>query len=203
MQTSQQSGDAPRILPAPGHWYAVYTKSNYEKKVASQFFHKGITTYLPVWKEVHSWTDRKKTVEVPVFRGYVFARFEDSGPSRLSVLQTPGVARIVGTSGDIEPIPDIEIAAIQQVLSSNVNCSPHPFLREGDWVQVINGPLQGVEGVFLRHKSPTRLLISVTLISQSVAAEIEACDVQVVQSAELQPAPQGLWNSPALRQPAL
>jgi len=203
MQTSQEPTSASQIALVPGHWYAVYTKSNYEKKVASQLQHKGITNYLPLWREVHSWTDRKKIVEVPLFRGYVFARFADSGRNRLTILQTPGVARIVGI-GDIEPIPDAEITAIQQLLTSRVQCAPHPFLCEGDWVRVTKGPLQGLEGLFLRQKSPTRLLISVSLISQSVAAEIEAGDVKVVSPEGPRPVPQTLWVGPQpdLRQPA-
>lgn len=207
MHASQNLRESPQIAPAPDNWYAVYTKSNYEKKVVSQFAQRGIASYLPVWKETHSWTDRQKIVEVPLFRGYVFARFVDSGRNRLSILQTPGVARIVGGCGDIEPIPEAEITAIQQLLTSELKCAAHPFLREGDWVRVTKGPLQGVEGLFLRHKSPTRLLISVSLISQSVAVEIEAGDVKVVHPGGSQPAgpaSQNPWVSlpPSLSQPA-
>jgi transcription antitermination factor NusG len=202
MQNPQELIEAPQAAGVPGLWYAVYTKSNYEKKVASLLSHRGIVNYLPVWKEVHSWTDRSKVVDVPVFRGYVFARFEDSGRNRLTILQTPGVARIVGTCGGIEPIPEGEIAAVQQLLTSGVKCAPHPFLREGDWVRVTKGPLQGVEGLFLRQKGPTRLLISVSLISQSVAAEIEAGDIQVVNLAEPQ-ACQNAWaGSPSRLRPS-
>ncbi len=183
MPTSRESIEAPQVTGGSGLWYAVYTKSNYEKKVASLLTHRGIANYLPIWKEAHSWTDRRKVVDVPVFRGYVFARFEDCGRNRLTVLQTPGVARIVGTCGGIEPIPEGEIAAVQQLLTSGVKFEPHPFLREGDWVRVTKGPLLGLEGLFLRQKSPTRLLISVYSISQSVAAEIEVGDVQVVDPA--------------------
>ena len=148
---------------------------------------------------MHSWTDRRKVVDVPVFRGYVFARFEDSGKNRLTILQTPGVARIVSTCGGIDPIPEGEIAAVQQLLSSGVKCAPHPFLQEGDWVRVTKGPLQGVEGLFLRHKGPTRLLISVSLISQSVAAEIEVGDIQVINSGDSQTPSQNLWIDQADR----
>ena len=170
-----------------GNWYAVYTRSNYEKKVASQFTLRGITTYLPLWQEVHNWSDRRKLVEVPVFRGYVFARFEDSGRNRLSILQTPGVARIVGGCGDIEVIPDAEIHAIRKLLSSDLKCALHPFLREGDKVRVMRGPLEGIEGIFLRHKGAGRLVISVSLISQAVATEIDAQDVTAVGRGIVQP----------------
>jgi transcription antitermination factor NusG len=193
MPTSQELPGAQQAADSPGLWYAVYTKSNYEKKVASLLSHRGITNYLPVWKEMHSWTDRRKVVDVPVFRGYVFARFEDSGRNRLTILQTPGVARIVSTCGGIEPIPEGEIVAVQQLLTSGVKCAPHPFLQEGDWVRVTKGPLQGVEGLFLRQKGPTRLLISVSLISQSVAVEIEAVDIEIVTPGDSHAESQNLW----------
>ena len=199
MQISHEFAAAPHSDHASDQWYAVHTKSNYEKKVASQLALRGVANFLPVWKEVHAWTDRQKIVEVPLFRGYVFARFGDSGRNRLRILQTPGVARIVGTCGGIEPIPDAEIAAIQQLLSSGLKCAPHPYLREGDSVRVNKGPLQGVQGLFLRQKGPSRLLISVSLISQSVAAEIEACDVEVLVAGDVPPAAQSIWASQPAR----
>jgi transcription antitermination factor NusG len=198
MYSSEEPTQDPQLATASGQWYAVYTKSNYEKKVASQLTNRGVANYLPVWTEVHDWTDRRKVVEVPLFRGYVFARFVDSGHDRLNIEQTPGVARIVGTAGGIEPIPEGQIAAIQQLLASGLRCAPHPFLQEGDWVRVTKGPLQGVEGLFLRQKGPARLLISVSLISQSVAAEIAAEDVEVVQPGTSQHSAQNT----ALIQPA-
>lgn len=193
MPGSHELTETPQSACASEQWYAVHTKSNYEKKVASQLAQRGVSNYLPVWKEVHAWTDRQKIVEVPLFRGYVFARFEDSGRNRLHILQTPGVARIVGNCGGIEPIPDIEIASIQQLLGSGLKCAPHPYLREGDSVRVNKGPLQGVQGLFLRQKGPSRLLISVSLISQSVAAEIEADDVEVVVPEDAAPPAQSIW----------
>jgi transcription antitermination factor NusG len=208
MECAQDFIDGPRIDSMPGNWYAVHTRSNYEKKVVTQFGLRGITAYLPVWQEIRSWSDRRKVVEVPVFRGYVFARFEDSGRNRLHILQTPGVARIVGGCGDIEAIPDAEISVIQQVITSKVDCTLHPFVRVGDWVRVVRGPLEGVEGVFLRHKSSSRLVISVSLISQSVATEVDACDVQNVDRGGSQPVrippSRELWANPGVgvRQPA-
>lgn len=199
MHSSHEFTETPQTACASEQWYAVHTKSNYEKKVASQLAQRGVANYLPVWKEVHAWTDRQKIVEVPLFRGYVFARFGDSGRNRLRILQTPGVARIIGSCGVIEPIPDGEIAAIQQLLSSGLKCAPHPYLREGDSVRVNKGPLQGVQGLFLRQKGPSRLLISVSLISQSVAAEIEADDVEVVVPGDAAAPAQSIWATQPAR----
>lgn len=162
-------------------WYAVYTRSNFEKRVAAELDARPIENYLPLVSEWHQWKDRKKLVEAPVFAGYVFARFADSPQNRLRVLQTAGTVRILGQREQIEPIPDREIESIQRLLKANVPCFAHPFLREGAWVRVKRGALKDLEGLLVRVKSKTRLVLSITLLSQSVATEIDISDVEVTR----------------------
>jgi transcription antitermination factor NusG len=162
-------------------WYAVHTRSNFEKRVSTELSAKGIETFVPSYQEVHQWKDRKQKVEVPLFAGYVFTRFADRAETRIAVLRTAGVARILGGVGTIEPVPDHEIEAVRSLLAANVSCYACPILREGAWVRVIRGALAGAEGLLVRIKSQTRLVVSVTLLSRSVAAEIDAGDVQPIQ----------------------
>jgi transcription antitermination factor NusG len=162
-------------------WYAVYTRSNFEKRVAAELTAKHIENYLPVVQQLHQWKDRRKMVEVPVFPGYVFSRFRDSSQTRLQVLRTAGAVRILGQADQIEPIPDYEIESIRRLLKANVPCFAHPFLREGAWVRVKRGPLKDLEGLLVRLKSKTRLVLSISLLSQSVATEIDIVDVEVVR----------------------
>jgi transcription antitermination factor NusG len=162
-------------------WYAVYTRSNFEKRVATELAAKPIENYLPVVQEWHQWKDRKKLVEVPVFPGYVFARFADSTPNRLQVLHAAGTVRILGQREQIEPIPDREIESIQRLLKANVPCFAHPFLHEGAWVRVKRGALKDLDGLLVRVKSKTRLVLSITLLSQAVATEIDISDVEVIR----------------------
>ena len=159
-------------------WYAVQTRSRFEKVVRADFAGRGIEHYLATFEDVHQWKDRKKVVELPLFSGYIFVRLEDTEAARLQVLRTNGVVRILGSSGVIEPIPDREIDAIRQLLSSGKRCYSHPFIREGAWVRVRRGPLAGIEGRLVRVKNQTRLVLSVELLSQSVATEVDAWDVQ-------------------------
>jgi transcription antitermination factor NusG len=161
-------------------WYAVRTRSNFERRAADEVSAKGIETYLPAFREVSRWTDRKKVIERPLFAGYLFARFVDSGPARLSVLKTPGVVRILGTGGSIEAVPQGEIEAIRKMLSANISCFAHPFLREGNRVRIRNGALKGVEGLLVRFKNQHRLVLSVELLCQSVAMEVDIRDVEPV-----------------------
>jgi len=167
-------------------WYALYTRSHFEKRVAAELTTKGVENYLPVIEQVHQWKDRRKLVEVPVFAGYVFVRFADGREVRLDVLRTAGSVRILGHGDRSEPVPDAEIESIRRLLKAQVPCFSHPFLREGAWVRVKRGPLRDVEGLLVRVKNKTRLVLSVALLSQSVATEIDLADVEVVRAARRQ-----------------
>jgi len=165
----------------PVRWYAIHTRSRFEKVVAAHLSAKAVENYLPSFEEVHQWRDRKKKVEMPAFPGYVFARFADGGAARLKVLKTPGAVRILGGEDGIEAVPDREIDAIRRLFRSSAPCFSHPFLREGAWVRVRRGPLQGLEGLLVRAKNRDRLVLSIDLLSQSVATEIDASDVEVIR----------------------
>jgi len=165
-------------------WYALHTRSNYEQRVAGELGRKGIESYLPAYDETHQWQDRKKKVAVPLFPGYVFVRLADSQGLRMPVLHTAGVVRILGHGSVIEAVPDEEIDAVQRLLKSNVPCHAHPFLREGVRVRVKRGALQDLEGTLVRFKNRARLVISVALIAQSVAAEVDVRDVEPVANSQ-------------------
>jgi transcription antitermination factor NusG len=164
-------------------WYAIHSRSNFERRIAGELAAKGIETYLPSYEEVHQWKDRKKKVDIPLFSGYVFARFSDSPRRRLTVLQTSGVVRILGRGDAIEPVPDYEVEAVRLLLNSKISYFPHPFLQEGVEVRVKYGALAGLTGILIRLKSQARLVISVNLLSQSVAAEVDAQSVEMVDKA--------------------
>lgn len=160
-------------------WYAVQTRSRFEKTVQAELSAKGIENYLPVFRELHQWKDRKKSVDVPLFPGYVFTRIADSPADRVRVLQTSGAAWIVGAGGTITSIPDSEIEAVKRLVETRLS-SPHPYVREGMRVRVCRGPLCGIEGFVVRTKSSTRLVISIQILARSVAAEIDRADLKVI-----------------------
>ncbi len=168
-------------------WYAVHTRSNFEKRVLSEVSARQIEAYLPVFKAVHRWKDRNKCVETPVFSSYVFVRFPDCDSTRLRILRTPGVVRILGNNGRLEPIPDSQIEAVRRMVQDSRSCFIHPLLREGMRVRVIRGALKGVEGLFVRAKSSCRLVITLPLLSQSIASEIDAADVEPLPDAHRLP----------------
>jgi transcription antitermination factor NusG len=177
-QYSSNSPVAGTPLPS-SHWYALHTKSNFEGRVATHLEAKGIPSFLPAREELHQWKDRKRKIAIPLFPGYLFVRLAEHS-SRLPILQTPGVARIVGQGPTPEPIPESEIEAVRLVLASRERCLAHPFLKEGSWVQVTRGPLKGVEGFLVRMKKLARVVISVNALSQAVAIEVADRDVETV-----------------------
>jgi transcription antitermination factor NusG len=163
------------VAPSQSHWYAVRTRSRHEKLVRDQLEKQGIEPLLPTVKRLSQWADRKKEIEVPLFSGYCFVRF--SQEEKLPVQQISGVVEIVGSGSSPEPIPDAEIEALKTLMTSVLPYDSHPYLREGMQVEVVRGPLQGVQGILLRKEKCHRLVIGVRLIQQAAAVEIDVRDV--------------------------
>ncbi|WP_447597838.1 UpxY family transcription antiterminator [Nitrospira sp. Nam80] len=161
-------------------WFALQTKSRHEKVVKGELQRQSIETFLPTLRRVSQWKDRKKTIEFPLFSGYCFARFS-LYEKRLSILQAPGVVRIVGSHSYPEPIPDHEIESLQILWKSQYPHNSHPFLKEGMSVEIVRGPLQGATGRLVRHARQCRIVLSITLIQQAVAVEVDASDVMPVE----------------------
>ena len=165
--------------PMTPHWYALRTRSRHEKVVRDQLMHQGIEPLLPTIKRLSQWKDRKREVEVPLFSGYCFVRFNSD--QKMPVLKTVGVVDIVGGGQRPEPIPDEEITAIQRLMTSVLPYDSHPYLQEGMKVEVIRGPLQGVQGILLRKEKRHRLILGVRIIQQAAAVEIDTNDVVALQ----------------------
>jgi transcription antitermination factor NusG len=164
------------------HWYVVHTRSNYEQRVVRELSARNFEIYLPVFRELHRWKDRNKLIERPLFPGYVFVHMIDSAPSRLAIFKIDGVVRILGQGDRIEAVAEEEIDALRRLLNITGRCLAHPLLREGAWVRVKSGALKGLEGLLVGLKNRTRLVLSVTLLSQSVSTEIDASDVEFLRS---------------------
>jgi transcription antitermination factor NusG len=159
-------------------WFALRVKSRFEKKTALHLEGLGLEPFNPLYRSRRRWSDRTKEVDLPLFPGYVFCRFDPN--DRLPVLQTPGVVSIVGFGGRPAPVDEEEIAAIQAIVRSGAPALPWPFLREGQRVRLVRGALRGLQGILLDVKSDCRLVVSVTLLQRSVAVEIDRGDVEPV-----------------------
>ncbi len=159
-------------------WYAIRTRSRHEKLVHQQFDSRGVEAFLPLVDRRRRWKDLWKTVSVPLFPGYCFARFPYQ--DRLSVVTAVGVVQILGNTGIAIPVPDHEIEAVRQLVTCTLPLDPHPYLREGMEVEVLGGPLAGVRGILVRKGRHARLVVAVHLIQQAASVELDAADVRPV-----------------------
>jgi transcription antitermination factor NusG len=160
-------------------WYALHIRPKHEKRVAEELKTKRIEAYVPIVSQLHRWSDRRKTVQVPLFPCYGFVRTALKSDARLLILRTWGVLGLVGPRNQAAPIPDSEINAVQALLTSQLSFTPHPFLTVGQRVRVCSGPLKGTEGILLRN-GERRLVISVESIERSLSISVEPYDVEPV-----------------------
>src|ERR1700744_1423168 len=152
-------------------WYAISVRPKYERVASAALSGKGYEEYLPLYHSIRTWSDRSKGLDLPLFPGYLFCRFDVQ--FRLPILTIPGVMSIVGIGRTPVAIPDSEIDAIQAVIRSGLHLQPWPQLAVGSRVVIEKGPLKGLEGVTLEIKKTFRLFISVPLLQRSVSVEIE------------------------------
>lgn len=159
-------------------WFALRTRSRSEKIVADQLQRQGIESFLPLLRQSRRWSDRQKTVEMPLFSGYCFVRLAPSSADRLRVLQTHGVAGFVGWQGTAAVIPDSQIDDIRTVLASRVSFQQHPFLQVGQRIRVRGGALDGVEGILSQQDEHSSLVISLGVLQRSLSVRIQGYMVE-------------------------
>ena len=161
-------------------WYALYTRHQHEKSIATTLTNKGFQVFLPLYLVGHRWKDRTKQLSLHLFPTYVFLCSCLS--RRLDVLKTPGVYHFVGFGGMPSAIPEEEIESLRRAVATASGIEPHPFLKCGDRVRVKSGALAGVEGMLVRKKNLFRLVLSVELLNRAVAFEIDVTNVEKVAS---------------------
>ena len=151
-------------------WIAVYTKSRHEKVVIQELEKKNIEAYCPILKERRQWSDRKRWVEFPLFRSYVFAKIELK--NSLYILQTMGVHHIIKFQGNISAIPDGIIQNIKSMIDGGFTVEQVEYFVKGDEVKVVDGPLKGMEGIVVKIKNKKKLVLKVKAIQQAIAVQI-------------------------------
>jgi transcription antitermination factor NusG len=157
-------------------WYAAYTAPRHEKYVSQQMDGRRIHCFLPLYRSMRRWKDRRKQVDLPLFPGYVFVHM--ALQERLQVLQLAGVVQLVSFSGKPAAIPDQEIESLRSGLVGNLRAEPHPYLTVGRRVRIRAGSVAGVEGILVRRKQKFRVVLSLELIQRSVAIEVDEADIE-------------------------
>jgi len=175
-------------------WWALYTRHQHEHAIADSLSAKGFEVFLPLYQSLRRWKDRQKMLWLPLFPCYVFVR--GGVNRRLDVVSTPGVHMILSNGDRVAVVPDEEINGIRLAVERPALVEPHPFLKCGDRVRVTRGSLEGVEGILIRKKNLYRLVLSVDMLAQSAAVEIDASEVEPVEARRLPDSPHGckaLW----------
>ena len=151
--------------------YAIRVRSHFEFTTSSILREKGFEQFLPFYRSRRRWCDRVKELDMPLFPGYVFCRFDASSPLR--VRSTAGFVHIVSAGRTPIPVDDREISALQDICGSGLPVQPWPYLEVGRRVSIERGPLAGAEGVVVEMKGRYRLVASISILQRSVAAEID------------------------------
>src|SRR5260370_41707850 len=178
-------------------WFALQTRSRYENLVATLWRGKGYELFLPIYKSRRRWSDRIKELELPLFPGYLFCRFNPL--DRFPILVTPGVMQVVGVGKNPIPVDDLEIAALKTAIRSGLPRQPWPFLQIGQKVRIECKPLCGLEGILVEIKGRHRLVLSVTLLHHPVAVAVD--DTWITTIPHTLPRRSPRMSGPAASQP--
>jgi transcriptional antiterminator RfaH len=160
-------------------WHALYTKPRHEKKVADQLHDKHIDHYLPLRKVLKQWSDRKKWIEEPLFRSYVFIHAEPR--ERQRALYTYGVLRLVQFGEEPARVRDYEIDTIRRILSEDTDVETCPAVSVGDLIEIARGPLMGLQGRLEEIRGTSRLVVVIESIRQALRFSVNLADIKVVK----------------------
>ena len=182
------------------NWFAAYTNSHHEKRVASHFGERQIESFLPLYSVLHRWKNRCEVdLDLPLFPNYVFVHIDPR--ERVRVLEVPGVLLLVGFGRTLAPLSDFEVETLRSCVGQR-KIEPHPYLVIGERVRIKAGPMAGMEGVLVRKKSNYRVVLALDVIMQCVAVEVDADDVEpAAKNADRAVLPLGFAGHPHQRTP--
>ncbi len=162
----------------PNNWYAIYTRTRWEKKVVRQLEEKQIEHYCPLIRMERQWSDRKKIILQPLFTGYVFVRLEQVDAA--SIRKIDGCINFVYWLSKPAVIRDEEIVAIRKFLDEH-ECIQIEKTRVNleDRVRVISGPFTEKEGKIVGVKSRT-VKVLLPSLGFALVAELDKQHVQLI-----------------------
>jgi transcription antitermination factor NusG len=160
----------------PHNWYAARTSAHHEKHVADRFTQRSIEHFLPLYESMRRWKDRRVRLKLPLFPGYIFVRIPLR--ERLGVLETPGVACLVGFNGKPAAIGDEELESLRCAVSQSLQLEPHPYLTIGQRVRISAGPLIGRDGILMRRKTSWHVVLSMDLLQRSILVQIDSSSLE-------------------------
>jgi transcription antitermination factor NusG len=176
----------PHPQAGESHWFAFQVKPKHEALCSMLLREKGYEDFLPRYTVRRHRAGRVVACEVPLFSQYVFCRCRWEphcrAANQMPIITTPGILRIVGFGKTPAPIDDEEIDAIRRVIDCQIAAEPWAYLRAGQKMRVLSGPLKGMEGLLICEEGIDRLLVSITLLQRSVAIKFGRDNIEPVSS---------------------
>jgi transcription termination/antitermination protein NusG len=156
-----------------GKWYAVHTRSRFEQKVFDGIHSKSIEVFLPRIQVISRRKDRHKKIFVPLLPGYVFVNSLLEPAEYLNILKTAGVVRLIGFEGKPVPAKNDEINSLMILDGTDRSVQNTVYMSKGDRVMIMEGPLKGLVGFYIKAKGQGKVVVSVDLLNRSLEVDIE------------------------------
>ena len=161
-------------------WFAIYVKSRSEKKVLKLLEDIGIESFLPLITRVKQWSDRKKKVEEPLFRSYLFVNIPLN--DYYTILNVNGVVKFITFEKKPVPVPDNQIIAIKEYLNdTELHSINYEDFKEGELVRVKTGQMKDLVGRFVKINGKHRVIIDIEAVGQSLAVNVARSNVEAVK----------------------
>lgn len=159
------------------NWYVLVTRSRHEKKCNELLRKKGFEVFLPLQKVMREWSDRKKEIELPLFSGYLFIRYEEA--RRLEVLNIPGIVRFIRYNQQDAIIPETQIQAVRLALQNmkSVEVTDQKF-SQGQEITIKSGPFKGLFGKIIQYKGKRKILVSIDAIGKALLIELGKTQIE-------------------------
>lgn len=161
------------------HWFPLHVRARHERLIRDELDKRGYEVYLPMIKRRRRWSDRYKTIESPLFSGYLFVRIDKR--LKFYVLEIPGVQGFIIFQGEMAYIPDFQIDFIRRMLER-----PETFevvnkvIKTGHHVRIISGPFIGMKGIVKELKNKSRFYINIDHIQHTISIEVSEYDLELI-----------------------
>ena len=161
-------------------WYVLHTKSRHENVVNEGLLRKSVEVYLPRITVRSKRRDRKATIRVPLFPGYIFVKTDLHPHTHLEIVKVAGAVRFIGNKQGPLPVADETVDSLKIMVASDHAVTTGHNLKKGDKVMVIHGPLEGLIGTFVRYGGKGRLLVNVEALGQYAGVEVSEDDIEII-----------------------
>jgi transcriptional antiterminator NusG len=161
-------------------WYVLHTKSRHEKVVSDGLLKKSIEVYLPNVTVRSKRRDRKMTIRVPLFPGYLFVKTDLHPNNHLEIVKTVGAVRLIGNKQGPLSVAEETVESLKIMVASNHPVTTGYSLKKGDKVIVVHGPFAGISGTFVRYGGKGRIMVNVEALGQYAGVEVSEDDIEIM-----------------------